>query len=67
MKREQDLQCLHNNDIVIECHHNSERECFHKCEGRQQNEVQRMAVAFPVEHSEVDQGPKKRHVEGPSA
>ena len=59
------LQSLQYDHIIEERDHHAEGECFHKCERRQENEVEGVAVALPVQEAEVDEGTKERDVERP--
>lgn len=61
------LQCLKNNSRIEEGSHDSERECFHKREDRQQDQVQGMAVALPVQETENDDCAEEWYIECPEA
>lgn len=49
-----DKQRLHDYDIIIERSDHSKRESLQECEGRQQDEIPWVAVAFPEEKTEID-------------
>jgi hypothetical protein len=58
---------LKDNHIVIGSGGYTESEGFHKSEETKETEVQRMAVALPVQQPQDNQGPKEWHIEGPWA
>jgi hypothetical protein len=60
-------QRLHHNDVVIKGHNNTKRECFHECESWQQDKVQRMAMAFPIEQAKIDECTEQGDIERPDA
>jgi hypothetical protein len=61
------LQRLKHNEIIIKRDNNTKRERLHERERRQQDVVRRMAVAFPIEQSKIDQRAKQGDVKRPSA
>ena len=53
--------------IVIGSGDYTESEGFHKSEETEETEVQRMAVALPVQQPQDNEGPKEWHIERPCA
>jgi hypothetical protein len=64
---EGDKQSLEDDDVVIKCHHYTEREGLHESEGGQKDKVPWVGVPLPVQETEIDQGSEERDVEGPDA
>lgn len=62
----QNSQSLQDNHVVEECGGNTNRECLEKSESGQQNQIGRVAVAFPVQKAQVYKGSKERDIERPS-
>ena len=60
-------QCLQDDKIVEERKGDAEGERLQDREERKQTEIERVAVALPVQEAQRDQGTKERDVERPDA
>lgn len=61
-----DSQGLKDNGLIVKRDGNTEGKRLHQSKSGQQDKVPWMAVAFPEEESEVNEGAKEWDVEGPN-
>ena len=57
-----DVQCLKDNNVVGERNENTESKSFKERESCEEDEVEWVAMALPVEQAEVDECPYERNV-----